>query len=126
MVFCGSIPSKNHHDSVCKALLPFCLLPTTILCPVIQMSPPETKARWHFWQKRSGVPSVEIPTDWFRYNHEIDPKRWLWWVRSNKPQFYASNFLNEKLNVAKRIKKSRIQHCERSELRLHFEWAKVD
>ena len=28
--------------------------------------------------------------------------------------------------VQKKNRKSLIQHCERSELRLHFEWRKVD
>ena len=36
----------------------FCLLPTTILCPVIQMSPPETKAQGDIFQKRSILSSV--------------------------------------------------------------------
>ena len=56
----------------------FCLLPTTILCPVIQMSPPETKAQGDIFQKRSSILSIlQVGPDWFRYNHEIDPKRWL-------------------------------------------------
>lgn len=55
----------------------FCLLPTTILCPVIQMSPPETKAQGDIFQKRSILSILQVGPDWFRYNHEIDPKRWL-------------------------------------------------
>ena len=34
-----------------------------------------------------------------------------------------SSFLN---TVFENCPKSRIQHCERSELRLHYEWTKVD
>ena len=44
------------------------------ICPVIQMSPPETKAQGDIFQKRS---ILQVGPDWFRYNHEIDPKRWL-------------------------------------------------
>ena len=42
----------------------------------------------------------------------------LWWEERKVEEDVATVFENHK--------KSRIQHCERSELRLHFKWTKID
>ena len=43
---------------------------------------------------------------------------WAWTLQQLKDGLKGTVFENHR--------KSRIQHCERSELRLHFEWTKVD
>ena len=65
-----------------------------------------------------------------RYNsnimHPIDQTSQGWDHPSSKKQvrFWWKFFL--KTRCLKITKKSLIQHCERSELRLHFEWTKVN
>ena len=65
-----------------------------------------------------------------RYNsnimHPIDQTSQGWDHPSSKKQFrFWWNFFL-KTRCLKITKKSLIQHCERSELRLHFEWTKVN
>ena len=51
----------------------------------------------------------------------------LLWPRKNKDKnTMRENDQVQKSTVFENHRKSLIQHCERSELRLHFEWTKVD
>ena len=54
----------------------------------------------------------------------INIKRNLWWRR----KLYTYQLPQKKpmVTVFENHRKSRIQHCERSELRLHFEWTKIN
>ena len=61
-------------------------------------------------------PQLAMKLKWCRKHHvEIASMR-EWWG-SSKMQKFGTVFENQP--------KSRIQHCERSELRLHFEWTKI-
>ena len=53
---------------------------------------------------------------------EVNP--WKTWV-GKLPILFMYNTLKWNNTVFENHRKSRIQHCERSELRLHFEWTKV-
>ena len=54
--------------------------------------------------------------------NEVNP--WKTWV-GKLPILFMYNTLKWNNTVFENHRKSRIQHCERSELRLHFEWTKV-
>ena len=69
-----------------------------------------------------------VPTGFvllWRWSHWLSPfGKWLSTIRLTK--VLASQEKSYFCTVFKNCQKSRIQYCERSELRLHFEWTKVN
>ena len=58
--------------------------------------------------------------------HKINPWLKICWKYVSPFVIMVSSHHSCQITVFENHRKSLIQHCERSELRLHFEWTKVD
>ena len=80
----------------------------------------------HYCSTSFMTQTTRLTVDILPSNKSLSVKKGLQHVEANQSLYWAITKNQRDTHSVWKSQKSLIQHCERSELRLHFEWTKVN